>query len=55
LGPLVLRISAAVSSAAEMTAHSTSMACCQPSRAYSRRACGEAIPRRWCRRARRGW
>jgi hypothetical protein len=49
LGPLALRISAA-----EMTAPSTSTASCQPSRAYRRRGCGEAVPRRGYRRARRG-
>src|SRR5215472_8975805 len=54
LWPLVLRTSAAASSAAEMTAHSNSMACCQPRRAYGRRACGRAMLRRGCCRARRG-
>jgi hypothetical protein len=54
LWPLVLRTSATATSAAEMTTHSNSMACCQPRRGYRRRACGRAIPRRGCRRARRG-
>ena len=44
LWPLVLRISAMASSAAVMTAHSNGMACCQPRRGYSRRACGRASP-----------
>ena len=37
LCPLAVRASAVVSSAAQMTAHSTSMARCQTSRAYRRR------------------
>ena len=54
LGPLAVRASVAASNAAEMTAPSTSRACCQPSRGYRRRACGHAVPRRGYRRARRG-
>ena len=51
---LAVRASAAVSSAAETTAPSNSMACCQAGRGYRRRGRGKAIPRRGCRRARRG-
>ena len=54
LGPLALRTSAAVSGAAEMTAHSNSMACCPPSRGYGRRGWGKATLWRGYRRARRG-
>ena len=53
-GRWVLRASATASSVAEMTAHSTSMACCRPRRWYRRRACGRALPRRGRRWAWRG-
>src|SRR5215472_14415281 len=44
LWPLSLRASAAVSSAAELTAPSISLAGCQPSRRYRRRGCRRLCP-----------